>query len=85
MKWTVLWKPSAENALSNIWVAAPDKSAVTKAANHLDARLRSDPLNTGESRAANERVEFDSPLGILFSVDSLGNTVHVLRVWRVSS
>jgi hypothetical protein len=37
MKWTVLWKPSAENALANIWAAASDKAAITKAANHLDA------------------------------------------------
>ncbi len=36
MNWTVLWHADAENGLTNIWVAAADKSMISAAANAID-------------------------------------------------
>jgi hypothetical protein len=82
MKWTVLWKPDAESDLTNLWLTASDKADVTAAANRIDARLRKDPLHTGEPRA-DDRVYFDPPLGVLFTVDEMDRKVMIERVWRM--
>jgi hypothetical protein len=84
MKWTVVWKPDAETDLASLWVNAPDRAELTAASNRLDAWLRRDPLNTGESREADDRVAFDPPLGVLFTVEPMDRTVHVVRVWRIT-
>jgi hypothetical protein len=83
MKWTVLWKKDAEDDLTNLWVNASDKAAVTAAANRIDAQLQADPLSTGEPRAEDDRVHFDPPLGVLFTVDAADRKVYVVRVWRM--
>ena len=83
MKWTVLWKPDAESDLAGLWVDAADKAELTAAANRIDILLRKSPLNTGESRAADDRVHFEPPLAILFTVDSMDCKVFVERVWRI--
>ena len=84
MKWTVIWKPDAEGDLTELWVKAVDKADITTAANLIDVALRKDPLNTGESRAEDDRVHFELPLGVLFTVDELDRKVFVERVWRIS-
>lgn len=84
MKWTVLWHDDAENGLANLWVTSSDKGAITAAANIIDYRLRRDPLGVGESRADDDRVLFEDPLGVLYVVDSGDRKVTVLRVWLTS-
>jgi hypothetical protein len=44
--------------------------------------LRHDPLNTGESRAEDDRIYYESPLGIPFTVNEMDRKVFVERVWR---
>ena len=85
MKWTVIWKADAESDLAKMWVDATDKAAISAAANHIDALLRKDPLNTGESRTDGDRVYFETPLGILFTVGDMDRKVFVERVWRIPS
>ncbi len=86
MKWTVLWKPDSEGDLADLWVDSDEKPAITAAANRIDVQLRRDPLNTGESREVEQdRVYFDPPLGVLFTVDELDRKVFVERVWRIPS
>ena len=85
MKWTVLWKPNTESALASLWVTADNKMALAAAANRIDAQLRIDPLNTGESRSNEDRVHFDPPLGVLFTVDEMDRKVMVERIWRIPS
>jgi hypothetical protein len=46
---TVLWKRHAEEELAEIWSAASDRAAVTKAADDIDQLLRERPLAIGES------------------------------------
>ncbi|MBI3823135.1 MAG: hypothetical protein HY289_10715 [Planctomycetes bacterium] len=84
MKWTVLWKARAEADLANLWTSASDKADITAAANRIDVRLRKDPLHTGDPRASDDRVYFDPPLGILFTVAEMDRTVWVERVWRMA-
>jgi hypothetical protein len=43
MKYTVGWKPSAEQELARLWLSAPVRAAVTAAANRIDALLGSNP------------------------------------------
>ena len=84
MNWTVIWKTDAEGDLANLWINAPDKMAVTTAANRIDLLLRKDPLNTGESRTEDDRIHCEPPLAILFTVNEGDRKVFVERVWRPS-
>ena len=84
MKWTVIWKTDAEGDLAKLWMDAADRAGVTAAANRIDLLLRKDPLNTGESRAEDDRIYYEHPLAILFTVDELDRKVFVERVWRPS-
>ena len=82
MTFTVLWTPRAERDLTSIWTSAKDRTAVSSAANGLDALLRSEPQNKGESRFGTVRVVFVPPLGIDLQVMEKDRKVYVLRVWR---
>jgi hypothetical protein len=53
MSFAVVWRPSAELQLADLWTTATDRNAVTAAANRIDADLACDPLSAGESRAGN--------------------------------
>jgi hypothetical protein len=83
MNFTAVYKPSAEAMLAHLRNTASDRDAVTRAANHIDALLRRDPLAQGESRSGNVRVLFIPPLGVHFKVRAQDRIVEVLKVWRV--
>ena len=83
MNYTVTWVPSAEQRLADIWLNAPDRDAVTRAANDVDQRLRRDPENQGESRLAGRRILFSDPLWVIFRVFPDDRRVEVLTVWHV--
>lgn len=74
MNYNVAWLPSAERELARIYNAAPDKPAVTKAANELDRMLRRLPYHVGESRYGDMRIAFEKPLAITFRVVGRGST-----------
>jgi len=82
MNYTVIWLRPAEQRLADIWLNAPDRDAVTRAAHAIDQRLRRDPENEGESRPGGRRVLFSDPLGVFFRVFPDDRVVHVLLVWR---
>ena len=81
MRFTVLWTPDAEKDLADIWIEAPDRRAISTAANAIDASLAERPESFGESRDQNVRVAFMWPLGIEFEVLSEDRIVYVLSVW----
>jgi hypothetical protein len=83
MNWTVTWLPTADQALIDIWISAPDRAAVTAAADQIDADLTADPLNAGESRGGDTRIHIVSPLAVYFDVDDVQHEVSVWAVWRV--
>jgi len=81
MKYTVVWKPEAERKLTELWLAAANRSAVTKAADRIDRELRYDAHIKGESREEPTRVLLIPPLGVFFRVDAPDRKVSVLTVW----
>ncbi len=81
MRYTVVWRPIAESRLAELWIESPDRQAIADAADYLDAMLRRDPHSIGESRAANTRVAFQGPLGLLYEIHDDDRTVAVLNVW----
>ena len=84
MNYTVVWKPSAEEELTRIWMEAADRSAVTSAAGEMDRLLKTDPCHQGESRGGAMRVAFVPPLGVFFHVEEEDRLVSVVGVWRVA-
>jgi hypothetical protein len=84
MNWTVVYRPSANDELANIWMDALDRQAVSQAANSIEKQLGSDPLLAGESREENMRVIIEPPLAIHYDVvpDDKLVTVWYVREWR---
>jgi hypothetical protein len=85
MKYEVVWQTVAENELAAIWLAAPDRDAVTDAAEWLDGRLARSPLTMGESRSSSVyRITFRPPIGLEFEVIEDDKRVIVQGVFRHS-
>jgi hypothetical protein len=84
MNWSVTWLPTAERTLTDLWVNAPDRQAVTDAANQIDRDLERNPQSAGESRDGDTRIHTVPPLTVLFDVDATARTVTVWAVWRTS-
>ena len=82
MNHTVHWRPAAEDALARLWTEADDREAVARAADEMDALLRRDPVQVGESRASRRRILIVRPLAIYFEVLSEDRMVFVTAVWR---
>jgi len=84
MKYTVVWKPSVRDRLAEIWVGAPDRQAVTAAANHIEQLLQEDAANQGEARAsAEERILVELPLAVVYEVLEQDRRVQVLAIRHV--
>ncbi len=82
MRYTVLWRPSAEQDLAEIWMKAADRQAVASAADRIDRLLAQDPVSQGESRSGDIRVLLVEPLGVYFDVEADDRRVWVFAVWR---
>jgi plasmid stabilization system protein ParE len=80
MKYTVIWRPSAEADLADLWIEATDRAAVTQAAAEINRMLTADPLNAGESRSGSDRIVFIPPLMALVEVRELDRLVVVMHV-----
>jgi len=68
MRFTVIWKPTAEATLAQIWVDSADRAGVAAAANRIDEILKQDPESKGESRSGSFRIVFVEPLAVDFQV-----------------
>lgn len=83
MKYQVRWLPDAERELGELWLAAPDQSAFSSAANELDRLLAQRPNDLGESREQlHSRIAFVAPLAVLYHVRDDDRLVLVVSVWR---
>lgn len=83
MNYTVVWRPTAERALAQIWTDAVDRQAVADAADLMDAMLGSSPCEVGESRAGPTRILTVMPLSIYYDVHKDDRLVAVWAVWQV--
>lgn len=84
MSYLVAWKPSAADRLAEVWLSAPDRAAVTAAADALDAALRGDPHQYGESRGGSTRMVVVPPLAVVYEVIDADRLVEVLSVRYIS-
>lgn len=83
MKFTVIWKPAAEQELADIWVSVNDRAAVSAASNMIDALLARDPITRGQPKYDTVRELIESPLGVAFDVQEDDRLVFVIDVWHV--
>jgi hypothetical protein len=77
-----VWLPRVERKLTNIWLRASDRDAISNAVNLIDKLLSIDPENVGESRDEPDRILHQKPLGMVFRVVDEDRLVMVLDVWR---
>ena len=80
MKFAVVWKPKADNQLTEIWLDSADRAEITAAARDIDQKLERNPLDVGESRSGNDRLMFEGPLSVYYRVDVPAQRVLVLLV-----
>lgn len=83
MTFRVVWKPEAEQELTQLWLANRIRSELTNAAASIDEYLQRDPAGFGDSRDESLRIAFVPPLGVLFDVDQAARLVVVIHVWRM--
>jgi hypothetical protein len=81
MKFTVVYLPSAEEQLAELWLKAEDQEAFAGAANEIERMLASNPLGVGESRVASLRIVFEPPLAVVYDVREADSLVKVWAVW----
>jgi hypothetical protein len=79
--YTVLWKKTALDQLTELWLAAPNRAEINAAVEEIDRLLSADPHHAGKSRTATIRVIFCQPLGAFFEIVDDDRKVNVLRVW----
>ncbi len=80
MNYTVVWVPSAQGQLAEVWMAARDREAVTVAADRLDRALADAPNGVGESRPDGYRILIELPLVAYYQVIEGDRMVRVLRL-----
>jgi hypothetical protein len=85
MKFTVVWFPSAQQRLAELWLEAGDKQRLTEAADRIDSLLMTNPLGVGEARTALVRYIFQFPIGVYYQVRRDDKIVEVRAVWRPPS
>jgi len=82
MKYTVVWRPSAERKLAEIWVNALSGGDITNATDTIDAMLSRQPLDVGESRSGKSRILIVPPLCVYYDVHESDRLVAVWAVWQ---
>jgi hypothetical protein len=82
--YAVVWGDVFEQQLAAVWLAAPDRREVSRAAAFIETQLERRPLEVGESRSSSiERVLFEPPLGMEYQVIEDDKKVIVQGVWLV--
>ena len=83
MKFTVIWKTTAEAQLAELWMTAANREAIREAADEIETALRKDPVSFGESRDPQTRVAVVSPLVVHFEVHEDDRRVVVLTLHAI--
>jgi hypothetical protein len=83
MNYTVGWLQSAEEALTDLWINAPDRPAVSAASNAIDRKLRIDADRQGVPIPGGRRLLRVPPLAVAFTVDPGDCKATVLKVVRI--
>jgi mRNA-degrading endonuclease RelE of RelBE toxin-antitoxin system len=83
MTYTVVWNSLAKAQLAQLWLDAPDRAAITRAADKIDRQLRASPSEIGESRTDEYRVLYELPLVVAYRVSDDDRMVTVVAVRAV--
>jgi hypothetical protein len=81
VRYTVLWHTDVVNELANLWIAYHDRSALSVAADQIDALLATDAHLKGNLFRIGERTIASGPLSVLFRVDESDRKVMVEGIW----
>jgi mRNA-degrading endonuclease RelE of RelBE toxin-antitoxin system len=79
MAGTVNWTPGALNRLSDLWVAASDRNAVTRAVHRVDQTLAANPTAGHHLSEGLYRFRIP-PVTVFYEIDSVKNIVNVTAV-----
>jgi hypothetical protein len=79
MRYTVVYDPSAEAQLIDIWMQAPNRRAVRNASNEIDRQLKQSPDRSGYSFGPHRRLMV-YPLAVEYTVSPPDRMVRVIRV-----
>ena len=82
IRFTVVWVRDAQDELADAWLSAPDRNAISDAANLIDSELAVDAAAKGIELSEGIRALFAPPLRVLFTVNGEDRIVEVLRVRR---
>jgi plasmid stabilization system protein ParE len=79
----LVWTEHALDDLADVWVAVDPatRDRIEAGINQLNADLRQNPNEVGESRDNNRRIGFAGPLIVVFRVDAKARTVRVNHAW----
>jgi hypothetical protein len=80
VNFTVYWQSEADRALLAMLFRAADKQQMLRAGRTIENKLRRDPHNAGEGREAGERILFERPLCVFFTIDDDQRKVLIERV-----
>jgi hypothetical protein len=83
MRFQTIWQTPVLEQLADVWLHAPDRSAVTAATARVDQLLQADPVHVGESREGANRVVFVDPLVVHYMVVLDDQKVLILDVQHV--
>jgi hypothetical protein len=83
MRYTVTYTSDALNALARLWMAAPDRNAVTQAGDHLDRILREDASLKGYNAGRGYRQMIVAPLIAEFDIDEDDRRVTIWSIRHV--
>ncbi len=82
-RYTVVWVRSAQNELAELWLNAPDRNAVTTAANAIDRVLGEEAPAQGNELSEGLRSLWAPPLKAIFTVRNDDRIAEVLRVRNI--
>jgi hypothetical protein len=82
MRYTVTWLSIAEDELTNLWIQALDRQAVTDASNRMERTLGRDANQKGIADNG-RRILIDPPLAFTFTVSPGDRLVMIVWVDRV--
>ena len=79
----LVWTEHALDDLADAWVAADPatRERIEAGINRLNAELRDNPNEVGESRPDNRRIGFAGPLVVIFRIDMNARVVRVNHAW----
>ena len=80
MNYTVAWTQRARTDMLAQLLRAADKQQMLRAGRTVENQLRRDPHDAGEDRGPGERILFERPLCVFFTIDDDDRTVLIEQV-----